>query len=224
MLFKTRGIVLGHIKYGDTSIISKIYTEEFGLQTYIVNGVRSKSSKNKIALFQSLTLLDMVVYYKENRDINRISEMKCNTVFHSIPFEQKKICIVIFLAELLGKTLKEQSPNKELFELILHSISYLDVMPEHYENLHLQFMIQLAAYLGFSPGTVDDIMEEIRISLSEEEKFIMAQLMSAAPDEYIRINNQTRRHLLDCLIRYYSIHVENFGSLNSLAVLQEIFV
>jgi DNA repair protein RecO (recombination protein O) len=223
MLYKTRGIVLGYIKYSDTSIISKIYTEEFGLQTYIVNGVRSKSSKNKIALFQPLTLLDMVVYHKENRDINRISEIKCNTVFHSIPFVQKKICIVIFLSELLGKTLKEHHPNKDLFELILHSISYLDETQEHYENMHLQFMIQLAAFLGFSPGSVEDIVEEIRISLSEEEKEIMESLIYAPPDEYVKINNQTRRHLLDCLIRYYSIHIESFGTINSLSVLQEIF-
>lgn len=223
MLHKTRGIVFGTIKYGDTSIISKIYTEEFGLQTYIVNGVRSKSSKNKIALFQPLTLLDMVVYYKENRDINRISEMKCATVFHSIPFEQKKICIVIFIAEILGKTIKEHHPNKELFEWILHSIAYLDEVQEKYENIHLQFMIQLAAFLGFSPGSVADIVEEIRISLSEEEKNSMDQLMTAGPDEYVRINNHTRRHLLDCLIRYYSIHIENFGTVNSLSVLQEVF-
>jgi DNA repair protein RecO (recombination protein O) len=223
MLHKTRGIVLGHIKYGDTSIIAKVYTEAFGLQTYIVNGVRSKSSRNKIALFQPLTLLDMVVYHKENRDINRISEMKCNMVFHSIPFVQKKISMVIFLAELLGKTLKEQNPNPELFELVLHTISYLDESEKHYENLHLQFMIQLAALLGFSPGSVEDIMEEIRLSLSEEEKNNLLELMTANPDEYVRISNQNRRHLLDCLVRYFSIHVENFGTMNSLHVLHEIF-
>lgn len=223
MLHKTRGIVLGHIKYGDTSIISKIYTEVFGLQTYIVNGVRSKSSKNKIALFQPLTLLDMVVYHKENRDINRISEMKCNTVFHSIPFDQKKISMVIFLAELLGKTLKEQSPNQELFELVLHTISYLDESEKQYENLHLQFMIRLAALLGFSPGSVENILEEIRLSLSEEEKKNLSELMIVAPDQYVRISNHNRRHLLDCLVRYYSIHIENFGSMNSLTVLHEIF-
>ncbi|HSZ26101.1 MAG TPA: DNA repair protein RecO, partial [Cytophagaceae bacterium] len=189
MLQKTRGVVLGYIKYGDTSIISKIYTEEFGLQTYIVNGVRSKSSKNKIAMFQSLTLLDMVVYHKENREINRISEIKCNTVFHSIPFEQKKISIVVFLAELLGKTLKEHYHNKELFELIIHTIAYLDEVQEHYENLHLQFMIQLASFLGFSPGSVDELMQEILISLSEEEKNALAQLMVVSPDQYVRMNN-----------------------------------
>jgi DNA repair protein RecO (recombination protein O) len=223
MLHKTKGIVLGYIKYGDTSIISKIYTEEFGLQTYIVNGVRSKSSKSKIALFQPLTLLEMVVYFKENRDINRISEMKCSMVFHSIPFEQKKISIVLFLSELLNKTLKDQPPNQEIFELVLHTVSYLDEVKERYENVHLQFMIQLAAFLGFSPGSVEDILAEIRMSISEEEHRNLSDLMTSNPDQYVRIQNQSRRHLLDCLIRYYSIHIENFGTLNSLAVLQEVF-
>jgi len=223
MLYKTRGIVLGFIKYSDTSIIVKIYTEEFGLQTYIVNGVRSKSSRNKIALFQPLTLLDLVVYHKENKDINRISEMKCNTVFHSIPFTQKKISMVMFIAELLGKTLREHHPNKELFELILHSISYLDEVEEHYENMHLQFMVQLAALLGFSPASSKDIMAEIRISLSTEETEILDSLMSSTLSQPLRIPNSTRRRLLDCLVRYYAVHIENFGSLNSLSVLQEVF-
>jgi DNA repair protein RecO (recombination protein O) len=223
MLHKTRGIVLGFIKYSDTSIIAKVYTEAFGLQTYMVNGIRSKTSKNKIALFQPLTLLDMVVYHKEQKDINRISEMKCHVVFRSIPFDQKKISMCIFLSELLGKTLKEHYPNQELFELIFHTVSYLDEVPEKYENLHLQFMVQLAAFLGFGPNSADDIVQEIRISIAEEEKKILEQLMYAAPDTYIPLHNATRRHLLDCLIRYYAIHVENFGTLNSHTVLQEIF-
>ena len=35
MLFKTRGIVINYIRYRETSVIVKIYTEEFGIQTYI---------------------------------------------------------------------------------------------------------------------------------------------------------------------------------------------
>ena len=46
MITKTRGIVLNYIKYGDTSIICKIYTEQFGLQSYIINGIRKSKSKN----------------------------------------------------------------------------------------------------------------------------------------------------------------------------------
>jgi len=223
MLHKTKGVVLGFIKYSDTSIIAKIYTESFGLQTYIVNGIRSKASKNKIALFQPLTLLDMVVYYKEDRAINRISEMKCSTVFHSIPFDRKKSSIVIFLAELLGKTLKEQAPNQELFDLIFHTIGYLDEMENKFENLHLQFMVQLSAFLGFSPGSADEIMVEVKINLPLEDRTLFQAIMDAGPDDYILMKNHCRRQLLDCLTRYFSIHVEGFGTMNSVVILQEVF-
>ena len=39
MITKTKGIVLNYIKYGDTSIICKIYTKLFGVQSYIINGI-----------------------------------------------------------------------------------------------------------------------------------------------------------------------------------------
>ena len=106
MLHKTKGIVLHFIRYSDTSIIAKIYTEAFGLQSYIVNGVRSKSAKNKIALFQPLTLLDLVVYHKENSTLQRISEMRCAEPYQSIPFKVHKSSIALFTAEILQKTLK----------------------------------------------------------------------------------------------------------------------
>jgi len=44
MIFKTRGIVFRFTKFKETSIIVTIFTEVFGLQSYIVNGVRSKSA------------------------------------------------------------------------------------------------------------------------------------------------------------------------------------
>ena len=60
-LAKTNGIVLHQIKYGDSSIIVRIYTEEFGMQSYLIRGVKSKKSKIKSNLFQVGNILDMVV-------------------------------------------------------------------------------------------------------------------------------------------------------------------
>ena len=42
MYSKTKGIVLNSIKYGESSIICRIYTAKLGLQSYLVNGVRKK--------------------------------------------------------------------------------------------------------------------------------------------------------------------------------------
>ena len=90
MLHKTKGIVLNFVKFKETSVIVKIYTEKFGLQSYIENGVRSSKSKNKIALFQPLTQLELVVYHDPKKEINRISEIRCILPYKSIPFEIKK--------------------------------------------------------------------------------------------------------------------------------------
>ena len=57
MLHKTRGIVFSYTEYRETSLIVKIYTELFGIQSYIVNGVRKKNAKLNVGWFQPLTLV-----------------------------------------------------------------------------------------------------------------------------------------------------------------------
>src|SRR3954469_12504744 len=109
MLHKTRGVVFRFTKYGETSIIVNIFTELFGLQSYIVNGVRSKSAKNKIALFQPLTLLDLVVYHRENANILRIKEVKCLRAYQDLTSDIKKSSIAMFINEILNKAVKDQS-------------------------------------------------------------------------------------------------------------------
>ena len=41
MTHKTKGIVFRTVKYGETSLVVTVYTEFFGVQTYMVNGARS---------------------------------------------------------------------------------------------------------------------------------------------------------------------------------------
>src|SRR6478609_5373911 len=126
MLHKTRGIVFRFTKYGDTSIIVTVFTELFGLQTYIVNSVRSKSAKGKIALFQPLTLLDLVVYYKENANIKRIKEVRCLHQYQTLQTDVRKSSIGMFINEILNKTVKEENHAQEVFNFLCDSLIFLD--------------------------------------------------------------------------------------------------
>lgn len=103
MLKKTQGIVIHYIKYRESSIIVKIFTRDLGLKSYIVNGVRSAKSKSKMALYQPLSLLDLVVYDKENASLNRISEVKLNYPFQRIPFDFHRSGVAMFVGEVLSK-------------------------------------------------------------------------------------------------------------------------
>ena len=225
MLYKTRGLALSHIKYRETSIIARIFTEAFGMQSYIVNSVRSKNAKAKIALFQPLTLLDLVVYHNQKKEINRISEMKCLVNFNSIPYDIRKTTMAMFITEFLGKTLREESENAPLFDFLFHSVQVLDEMPSQFENFHLQFLLQCSKYLGIKPISAEELLKETGSLLLQESTGVqqLQQLLDKDYGFYVAINRNRRHALLMAIIDFYRYHFDNITELKSVQVLREVF-
>src|SRR2546430_2069454 len=112
MLHKTRGIVFHVTDYSESSVVAKIYTELFGLQPYLINSVRKKKSSVKPSALQPLALIDLVVYHKERSGLKRVADAKNNPVLKSIPFDVRKSSVVLFLNEVLYKSVKEEEANQ----------------------------------------------------------------------------------------------------------------
>lgn len=227
MLHKTKGIVLGHVKYGESSLIIQVYTEKFGIQSYIENGVRKAKAKHKMAVFQPLTLLDLVVYKKANSSINRMSEIKVNPPYRTIPYEIIKSSIGIFLAEILHHILRgEEEENPMMFGFIHDSLTYFDQKEEGYINFHLQFLAQLSTYLGFKPSGAVEIMDEVShyhpIKLRPDELVKLEELLSNDLTYELKINGEQRQQLLKILIHFYQIHSHSFKEIKSLRILHEV--
>ena len=220
MLYKTRGIVFRFTKFGETSIIVNIFTELFGLQSYIVNGVRSKSAKGKIALYQPLTLLDLVVYHKENANIMRIKEVRCAYPYQSLTSNISKSAQALFLNEMLNKSVKEQSHTQELFDFLFEAFVKLDTQETGYENSHLIFLLKLSSYLGFEPQLIEEVLQG-RLADKKEET-ILTELLKANFNDYLVMTAIQRRNLLDLLLRFYATHIDNLGEIKSVQILREI--
>lgn len=220
MLHKTPGVVFRFTKYGETSIIVNIFTELFGLQSYIVNGVRSKNGSQKIALFQPLTLLDLVVYHRENANLNRIKEVKCLYPYQTIPMDMRKSAIAIFLNEVINKTVKEESHAQGLCTFMIRSFIAFDSLTEHAENFHLIFLLRLSRLLGFGAHSVIEVLGA-RMADPQTEQWLHILLTADYGDE-LAITNAQRRELLDHILRFYADHLENMGELRSIQVLREV--
>lgn len=234
MLIKTRGIVLNYLKYRETSIIVRIYTERLGLQTYIVNGVRKAKPPGRIALFQPFTLLELVAYPSRQGGLTRLAEFRCAQPFATLPYDVRKSSVVLFLSEMLSRSVREEEENEPLFTFLHDSILAFDEQPAGFENFALTFLLQLAAYLGFGAGSGAEITSQVAFA---SEAAGAAGAPSALRfrefdqyfDELLRNpgtatvpNGRVRRELLDVLIRYYQLHVEKLGDIRSLAVLSEV--
>ncbi len=220
MLHKTQGVVFRFTNYSETSIIVNIFTAAFGLQTYMVNGVRSKSGKNKIALYQPLTLLDLVVYHRENASILRIKEIKCLHPYQSITSNFRKSTIALFLNEIVNKTVKDQSHAQEICQFLIQSFIHFDLQQTNIANFHLIFLIRLSQHLGFRPTELTELLSG-NFALDEEQK-ILSKLLTSNYSEDIAMTNSQRRNILDLLIRFYVSHSDNLGELKSLSVVREL--
>ena len=230
MLEKTQGVVFNYLNYGESSVISRIYTEDFGLQSFLMNSVRksSRSMGPRPALFQPLTMLNLVIYYRPGADLHRIAEVRCLQPYATLPFDFRKSGIALFLAEVLSKSVREETPNPELFRFLVDSLYRFDAMPDHYGNFHLQFLLRLSRFLGFMPSSAEDLYSQLFdtagwqqiVDLAEESA--LNELLQNRPYEtHVALSNTVRRSLLEHLLKFYALHVASFGEIRSLTVLQE---
>jgi DNA repair protein RecO (recombination protein O) len=119
MLTKTRAIVIKTINYSENSVILKCFTEEFGLQSYLINGVKNKKGAIKPSHLLPLNLLDLDVYHQLNKNLQRIKELKCQPIIKNMHYSLLKSSIGIFIGEVLNKTIQaENQADKNLFEFL----------------------------------------------------------------------------------------------------------
>lgn len=239
MLKQSHGIVLSFVKYSESSIIAKIYTKEFGLQSYVAKGVRSKKSKIKIALFEPLTQVEIIAYQKENKTIHNLKEIKVDYAYQSIPFDVIKRSILFFLDEILIKTIKEESPDKELFDWLIHALTWFDLNDNSPLNFHLVFMMQLTRFLGFYPkkevaanylyfdlenGEFSNSLPNNPNYLSGETAMYFNNFQESTFENAakIKLSPSQRRKLLEALIVYYKLHFPGFGEIKSVDVLKTV--
>ncbi len=242
MTHKTRGIVLRSIKYGETSLVVTIFTEMFGIQTYMVNGVRtSKKSAFKANHFQPSAILDLVVYHTDNKSMQRIKEFSWAVLYDKLLSDVIRNSIASYMAELLQKCLKQPEANEDLFTFCEASFSVLDQADKKITaNFALFFTLHLAHFFGFRmTDNYDeetcflDLREGIFISHQPEHPHFMdgkhaeltAQLLKVMQPEELEqfsLNGETRRFLLLKYLDFYALHIPDFGQMKTLLVLHEV--
>src|SRR5690554_6672397 len=145
MIVSTEGIVLHSIKYSDSSIIAHIYTEKFGIGSYIMNNVRGKLSKT--AYFQSLSHVNIVAYKKHNTTISRLSKIEFATIHVNIYSDIYKASVSQFLGEFLHKIIHSEEANPALFKCLSSEVSLLN-NSSNVRDIHIRILIQLMPYFG----------------------------------------------------------------------------
>lgn len=238
MYEKTRGIVLHSLRYGDDSMIVDILTESRGNVSFLVKIPRSRHAAMKAQLLRPLSVLQLEMECHPNRSLQRLKEIHVEVPFVSIPYEPMKGVVALFVGEILYHSLKNEDKNERLFEFLVQSFTWYDMVEDNYVNFHLAFLIKLTRYLGFWPNC-EDCGEGMFFDLHEASftpvRPSHGQCLSSAEAEWVprflkmnyitmskfKMNRQQRNYVTDLLINYYRLHIPNFPQVKSLDVLRE---
>jgi DNA repair protein RecO (recombination protein O) len=208
--------------------------------SYLTARSKSRKTKTPKSLFHALAVLDLEVEHKNLRDIQRIKEAKMHIPLVSLLNDPVKSAIGIFLAELIGKVVKEVQINKILFDFLLQSVRILELTEKSCANFHLVFMLTLSRFLGFYPddsGYKEGMFFDMRNGVFVMYKPSHPHFLN--PDESrffynllrIKYENMTvfiltgaeRKTIITTILEYYRLHLTHFPEIKSLEILHEVF-
>lgn len=242
MLHKTQGIVLRPVKYGDTSLVVTIFTAQFGIQAYMVKGVRvASAARNRANHFQPGTLLDMVAYMQPGKNMQLIKEYHAAHIYTSVHERVTKNSILMFSAELMLRLLPEHAPLPELFDAAKGYLIALDVADERtIANYPLYFLVLCSRLLGYEPrgsyGPETPYLDREHGGFSAhppahppyttaEDAHALNEVLSAAGLEHIHtiaMNGEMRARLIDWYIAFLQQYTQHLGNIRSLQVLRTV--
>jgi len=233
MKYKSKAIALSYLKQGESSIIAKIFTEEKGLQSFIIKGVRAKKAKKKLGLFQPLQLLSINATHLPKNSLQYISEIALENTQISDGIHMKKNFLSIFIAEVISKVLLETETDKALFKFIWELKIDLNSLEKINPNFPLIFLIRLSEYLGFSPskeevngvyfnmelGGFTNNNQQLNYYVEKDNSSYLRELLE---NKDINIPYQNRNQILLHLIQYYKLQHHELKNMTSHLIIESL--
>lgn len=238
MNISSPAIVISSFKYGEADLIVKLYVKSLGLQSFIIKGVRkTRKGKLRVSYFQPLTLLDIETVFKGKGTLEYIKEARVSTMYVSLHSDIIKSSIAMFFSELLTQLLVDQHPDEELYEYLEAVFLKLDQNPIQ-ANFPIKVLLDITTFLGFNPdystaqntyfnlldGTFDNLGMLPQHATEKESENLKKFLGIIFEDSAaIKMNREDRNLLLNMIIDYLQIHLNQFKKPESLSILNQLF-
>lgn len=237
-IITTKAIVLSTLKYSESNLIVKCYTEEEGVKTYMVKGVlKAKKGGIKAAYFQPLTHLKVEANHNTKGNLNYFKAVQIAYPYKSIYQNIVKQSVVLFLSEIVANAIQEEEKNTPLFAYLESAFIWLDAH-DKISNFHLLFLLNLTRFLGFYPDVNEnegfgfDLLDGISttsalhknvISGNEFHQFKKLLGINFDAIENVSFSKSERQLVLQIIIRYFELQLDGFRKPKSLQILETVF-
>jgi DNA repair protein RecO (recombination protein O) len=147
--YKTEGVVLKRINFGEADRLVTIFTKHYGKVTGLAKGVRKLSSRKRGAL----EIFNQVIFFAaKGRGMEIITEAEALSTFSGWRKDLKKVAVAYEFCEMVDKLTAEETEQEEVYELLVTALKGLETAGrEKLPGLIEDFGGSLLKLLGFWP-------------------------------------------------------------------------
>lgn len=242
-IIKTEAIVLKKIDFSNSSLIVNLYSKDFGKISAILKG--AKSSKSKLGMkVDMLNHLEVVIYRKEEREVQTISQTNLINHFPIIKTDLEKLKYSTAIMELILKLIPENEKNEKLFKALVRILNLINKVESDSLLFFTKFLIYFIKEIGFeisftkcfNCGKNIDDSSDIGFNYSEgflcsqcnkeklssfkfsEELFNLVKCLSSKNDISIYTNSNLK-NIIFVFEKFLIFHNPEFKGIKSLQIL-----
>ena len=226
MIIQSDAIVLKRFPYGESSIICRCFVKEIGKTSFIVHGAHRKKS-SKAAYFQPGNYINIIFYYKDNRNLQTISKTSFSKNWIHIPKDLKKIAYTMAVIELTDKCISENDEHKDLFIILLNVLEKIENELTELNLIYWYYQYQLLEKLGFKPDFDQSELEFIPLpnpykSTNAKMVFGCFENGEMGINKNISLLKNDRKIISNYLNTCLGIHFSELKNIKSLKVLNSL--
>ena len=142
--YKTEGIILKRVNFGEADKILTIYTKHYGKIRAIAKGVRKLTSRKagNVELFNQA-----VIFLAKGKNLDILTEVQLLNSFKAWRKDLKKVAAAYYFCELVDKLTPDNQASQSVYWLLVQALS--KISQESLPELVRSFEEQLLDKLGF---------------------------------------------------------------------------
>lgn len=208
------------------------YTQNHGLIEFFVNTNYKNKRLNHVKPLSMVTLS-----FSSKNSYFKYIDHELSYVMNSAYEDIYKSCVVFFLADFIHSVCKKNDININFFDFLKTSIMILEETNNSVSNFHICFMIKSMKFLGIEPllnknHKYLDLKEGVSTNkkpghlkyIDKKAKKLITDFnkckLSKCHD--IKFSRNERKIILNNVIVFYGLHLENIKKIHSHEILEEV--
>ena len=146
-VYRSKGIVLRSIRYGEADRILDLYTQDAGLVSAIAKGIRRTKSRFGGRL-EPLSCVDFLAY--EGRTLDTVTQVEVLRSFHGVRENLKSLEAAGGMVANVRAFSGGDEADRRVFNLLYHALDALDARTRDTMSIEAAFSLKLSILAGYA--------------------------------------------------------------------------